>query len=91
MAVLVVHEIDVCIVEGAMPRWLGQPKTYHGYDSRHGLREWSTTSTGRITDGGLDSRKGGTGVPFLGCAGKGGVWSHLGGTDKGLLCGRKLI
>ena len=48
-----------------MSGWFGLPKTYHRYDSRHGLWEWSSTSTGRITDGGLHSRKGGTGVPFL--------------------------
>ena len=39
------HEITVCIVEVTMPKWFGLPKTYNGYDGRHGLREWSTTST----------------------------------------------
>ena len=74
-AVLIMHEITVCVVEGAMSRWFRLPKTYHRYDDRHGLREWSSTSTGRTTDGGLDPCKGGL---------KGGMLSHLGGTDMGV-------
>ena len=84
------HEITVCVVEGAMSGWFGLPKTYRRYNSIGGLWEWSRTSTGLSTDGGLDSRKGGTGVPFLGCAEEGGMLSHFGGTDMGLLCGRRL-
>ena len=75
------HEIAVCIVEVAMPRW---------YDGWHGLWEWSTTSTGLGTDGKVGSRKGGPSTPFLGCGGESGMWSHLGGADTGLLGGRKL-
>ena len=68
--VLVVHEAAVCVVEGAMSGWFGLPTTYCRYSSRRGLWEWSSTSTALSTDGGLDSRKGGTGVPVLGCAGE---------------------
>ena len=41
------------------------PKTYHRYDRMHGPWEWSSTSTGRMKDGGLDYRKGGTGLELL--------------------------
>ena len=80
---LVVHEVTDRVVEGAMSRWFGLPKTYHGNNSRRGHWDWSTTCTALSTDGGLESRKGGTGVPFLGCAGESGMLSHLGGTDRG--------
>ena len=47
-------EVTVCIVEVAMPRWFGLPKTYHGYD------------VGICLGTELGSRKGGAGTPFLG-------------------------
>ena len=43
-----------------------------------------------MKDGGLDYRKGGTGVPFLGGTGECGMLSHLGGTGMELLCRRKV-
>ena len=72
--ILMMHEITVCIVEVAMPRWFGVAQNVPWYD---GLREWSSTSTGLSTDGGLDSRKGGTSVPLVGCAAESGMLSHL--------------
>ena len=56
--ILTMHEITVCIVEVAMSRWFREPKTYHEYDGRHGLREWSTTSTGLGAEGRVGSCKG---------------------------------
>ena len=73
-----------------MTMCFGLPKTYHRYDRRHGPWEWSSTSTDRMKDGGLDYRKGGTGVPFLGGTGECDMLSHLGGTGMELLCRRKV-
>ena len=83
------HGITVCIAKVAMPRKFGQSEAYHRYDSRHRLWEWSSTSTYICANGRVDSRKGGTGVPFLDCAVESRMLSHWGGTDMGLLCGRK--
>ena len=82
--VLMMHEVTVCIVEVAMPRWFGKP-AYRNIGKIVSMGFWNgPTSTGLGTDGKVGSRKGGTSTPFLVCNGESGMWSHLGGIDMGL-------
>ena len=75
-AVLVMHEVAVCVEKSALPAGFGLRKTRHRKYRGHGFRKGFMTRTGNIADEGLCSWRGGPGI--VGLRASAGAWRSRG-------------